>query len=148
MPGGRGSLERFVRAAASGRAFRRAGKDDVARAFAALEDVQQGDYTKWQIVYEPAAGRVHFRGSDDERHTTVELGKRSHGCDRPVQVMDVLGTLGKGPRALVPYSLELNRRLIRLSFKKLGARFPPPVLEQLARYPQSTRCGGATKKPR
>jgi choloylglycine hydrolase len=143
ISGGRGSLERFARAAVHERAFRRSKKDGIALAFAALKDVQQGDYTQWQIVYEPGAGRVHFRGGDEEQHTTVELGKQDFTCGTPVQVMDILGTLRPGKRALVPYSLQLNRRLVQKSFKALKVPFPAPVLEMLARYPETTRCGNA-----
>lgn len=147
LPQGRASLARFVRAATHGRGFRKISKvHDVTRAFHILEDVQQGDFTKWQIVYEPTAGRVHFRGgSGDKQHTTVDLRRQEHGCEATVQVMDMLGTLDGKKGAVVPYSFELNRKLVLRSFKKLGARFPAPVLEQVARLPQSMPC--TTKKP-
>jgi len=160
VPDGRGSLERFARAATRSRSARTGQASLVTLAFAALDDVQQGAFTKWQIAYEPDHGRVHFRPPGDSAPTTVTL--EAHGCDRPVQVMDLLGTLSQRPRVLVPYTLELNRRLVRRSFKELGANsgprapagpsgmkprsFPPQALDLLARYPETTTCTAGAEK--
>jgi hypothetical protein len=137
------SLARFARAAKHGRAFRTCKGDRRIAAFSALEDVRQGDFTKWQIVYEPLRGEVSFRRAGEEGFTTAKVEDKD--CNAPVEVMDLFGTLIKGERRFVPYTLELNRKLIQKSFKALGARFPPPVLEMLARYPDALRCTHGVK---
>ena len=140
------SLARFARAATHARAFTRSKGDRRIAAFSALEDVRQGDFTKWQIVYEPLRGEVSFRKAGEDGFTTAKVEAKD--CNAPVEVMDLFGTLIKGKRAFVPYTFELNRTLIQKSFKELGARFPPPVLEMLARYPEALKCTHGAKEPK
>src|SRR5262249_23092858 len=61
-PAGRGSLERFARAASLAGAARSAQPADLtARAFGILDSVRQGDMSQWNIVYDPVALTVSFR---------------------------------------------------------------------------------------
>lgn len=140
------SLARFARAAKHARAFTRSMGDRRIAAFSALEDVRQGDFTKWQIVYEPLRGEVSFRKAGEEGFTTVKVEARD--CNAPAEAMDLFGTLVEGKRAFAPYNSRLNRELVQKSFKELGARFPPPVLEELARYPDALPCTHGAKEPR
>lgn len=145
LPKDRSSLSRFLRAAQAASAQDR-GAGLVARAFAALDDVRQGTYTQWQIVYEPGAGRVHFR-SPGSREPAVALILDARSCDVPVTVMDLLGTVGGRALALVPYRPALNRSLVQKSFAQLGARLPAEVIAQVARYPELTTCRAPGAKP-
>lgn len=147
MPGDRKSLSRFLRTAHVASATHGGKVNLVARAFAALDDVQQGDYTKWQIVYEPRLGRVHFRSPGSPGPAMV-VTLSAKGCEVPVRVMDLLGTLGGKPRVLVPYSLALNQALVQKSFAQLGAQLPAEAIMQVARYPEATTCKGPAVRAR
>lgn len=146
IPKDRSSLSRFIRAAQFASVIHDGRADLVASAFAALENVRQGPYTQWQIVYEPQAGRVHFRApSSREPAVAVTLDARS--CDVPVTVMDLLGSVGGRALALVPYRAELNRSLVQKSFAQLGARLPAEMIAGAARYPELTTCRAPGAKP-
>ncbi len=138
VPGGSGSLARFVRAASLAN---KAGKaPTVKQAFAALESVAQGEYTRWQIVYESAAGKVHFRVPGREART-VNVKALDFACSAPVKVMDLHGSvLGLGPK-MVPYQRAHNEELVKKSFANLGLKLPAIILKQLAWYPEAaTSC--------
>jgi len=141
IPGGSGTLPRFVRAS---HLVRKAGKaPTVKQAFSGLVSVQQGDYTKWQIVYESAAGRVHFRVPGRETRS-VNLKKLDYACSAPVKVMDLHGSIFGAGKKLVPYKPELNLKLIKMSVSKLDLKLPELLLKQISLYPEmATSC---TKK--
>lgn len=138
-PRGQASLARFVRAAQASRAD--LGADPVAQAFATLDDVKQGDYTKWQIVYEPEAQRAHFRTLDERAIKTIEVGKLPKSCGEPVLAMDMAraagGDVTDGLRPLKP---EDNRALVRASAAKLGDGLPPGAAEGIVALPRSFSC--------
>src|SRR6185436_8194358 len=74
---GQGSLQRFARAASRAEAFGSRGdigdSDPVGYAFATLDDVAQGDFTQWSIVYDLRAGRVHWRTRQNRAVRSVAL---------------------------------------------------------------------------
>lgn len=135
IPDGRGSLARFVRAASLARS---GGKEPtVAGAFKILKSVQQGAYTKWQIVYESALGKVHFQ-MPGSKVRSLKLKDLDFGCKAPVQVMDLQGSILAGEQGLVPYKRAHNLKLIQLSVAKLPLKLPEIVLTQFAAYPELT----------
>jgi choloylglycine hydrolase len=140
-PEGSGSLARFARAATLARKMK---APTVARAFSVLESVRQS-MTQWQIVYEPARRRVHFRLPGDERHTTVELGKLKLACDTPVRVIDIKGTVLEKRGDWRPYTRKANTRLVRISFKALKFRLPPGAVEGIGAYPERASCAAAKR---
>jgi penicillin V acylase-like amidase (Ntn superfamily) len=150
IPQSRASLHRFVRAAAMTRAAsRRGGASAVSRAFGVLESVRMPGYSKWQIVYEPGQGRLHFRNAGETKHVTVDARALSYSCGAPGQVIDLRGTVTGRKGVPVKARPSQNAKLIRLSFKELGAAFPPAAIEGMAAYPaRATRCvtGGDNSK--
>jgi choloylglycine hydrolase len=138
-PGGSSSLARYTRAATLARRMR---APTVAGAFSVLESVRQS-MTQWQIVYEPARRRVHFRLPGDRRHTTVELGKLELACKTPVRIMDIKGTVLEKRARWYPYTRKANTRLVRLSFKALKLRLPPGAVEGIGAYPERASCARA-----
>lgn len=167
-PAGRGSVARFVRASMRARAL--GPKPTVAGAFGVLDSVQTGDYTKWQIVYEPDAGRAHFREPGSKTWRTVTLADQDLACGTPVQVADIHGSVlpepknnnkntnknknktgkhnapsGK-PAGLVLYERAHNEKLIDLTVGKLNLPLPAFMLRQLALMPEAmTRCATPEK---
>lgn len=87
VPGGSGSLQRFARAASMIRTTS-SSADAVERAFAILDSVRQPN-TRWSIVYDPAAGRVHYRTDQNRAPRWLELSSFETDCVSPVKMLDV-----------------------------------------------------------
>lgn len=141
VPGGRRSLARFVRAATMTRSQPVARSEAVEAAFRGLDDVAQGSYTKWQIVYEPADLRVHFRTRDARRVKYVDLGDLDDSCSSIVGTLDLaFAEGGDMTHRLVPYHPLANRQLIQASVGDLGAVIGPLLVRLAASYPESLAC--------
>ncbi len=138
LPQDTGSLSRFLRAAHAASRKYPPKTDLVAEAFAVLDSVLMGDYSKWQIVYEPRLGRVHFRRPGDKKSSVVTLSAQN--CNVPVRAMDLLGSVGGTTGSLGPYTPELNNRLVKRSFERLGVKLPQAMIRDVKRYPARTIC--------
>lgn len=112
-------------------------------AFETLDQVAQGDYTKWSIVYEIDRGRLHFRTRDHRKVRTLDLKSVDFSCSTPVRVLDLEADVeGDVARHLVPYTRALNLELVTGSFRQTDflADVPAAELERVARYPESSTC--------
>ncbi|HJZ88160.1 MAG TPA: hypothetical protein VKN99_23460 [Polyangia bacterium] len=137
-PGGPGSLERFARAA---QMVRTPGKDLVGRAFQILEAVSQGDYSKWNIVYDPVRLKVWFRSRASWRIKSVELGKFDPSCLTPVRMLDMADdATGDVSARFRDYDEAANRKLLSESLAPILGQLPPGVVDVIAAYPRSTAC--------
>ena len=85
------SITRFCRAAERAKAFKPAKNpaQDVAYAFETLQQVRQGDYTVWQIVYDISSRQIHFRTRHNGQARHVDLNALNFGCNQPVQFADI-----------------------------------------------------------
>src|SRR5262249_35844124 len=138
VPGGPSSFARFARASTLSRA---ATGDPVRAAFGVLENVAQGDYSRWNIVYEPARGRVSWRTRRSPAGKWIDLAAFDLSCAPKVQVLDVDEPRPGDARArFVPYSAEANRRLVAESLASLP--HAEGAVERVAAYPESDRCLG------
>lgn len=87
---GHGSLERFARAARIAGEFGEAtDAGAVDRAFGALRDVCQDDFTVWSIVYEPQAGRIHYRTRGRTEVKVIDFKELDFQCGQPPQYADL-----------------------------------------------------------
>jgi penicillin V acylase-like amidase (Ntn superfamily) len=146
---GPGSLQRFARAATTAEAFAaKGGKDPVRLAFDTLDDVAQGDYTKWSIVYDLQARRIHWRTLGNRSVRYVELAAFDFSCDSPVKVLDVDAGRGNVAARFVDYTPEANRSLIERSVRKTDflAGMPPEEIAEIARQPERTSCAAGGRK--
>ena len=136
------SRDRFVRAAALVRRSARRRGSAVARAAQILDSVYTKGWTRWQIVYEPHAGRIHFRAGGKKKFYTINARAQDYSCVTAVQVVDLLGSItGKRLARPVDYRYEHNHKLLKINLKALKAQLPPALLKLAAAYPQmATRC--------
>ena len=138
LPEGPGSLDRFVRASTLSRAGR-ARRDSVSAAFAILDSVRQGEYSQWNIVYEPARGRVSWRTRQTPTIKSVALARFDASCAADVMMLDIDEKRGgDAARRFVPYRRERNRELVEHSFAKLPA--DPAAAARVGAYPDSLSC--------
>ena len=138
------SLDRFTCAADMVRTYDPAsGRPVLEYAFDILDTVAQGDSTKWSIVYEVAAGRVHFRTHSARQIKTIDLTQLNFACTEPVMVAKMIATqAGDLSGNLTPYSYEQNREQIfsvvqQTPFLK---ETPEDSLIKWAQYPDSMHC--------
>lgn len=137
---GKGSLPRFARAARAASAPPGPGATE--RAFSVLDDVRQGSYTKWNIVYEPSELRVHYATYDRKAWKSIDLHRLLGDCHAAALALDMneSGLSGDVTDRLVPLTPRVNRSLVEKSIAKLGAPIPKPLVEGLVRYPETLRC--------
>jgi len=85
------SISRFCRAAGRVKAFELSKNptQDVAYAFETLNQVRQGDYTVWQIVYDISSRQIYFHTRNNTRDHRIDLKSLDFGCNRPVEFADI-----------------------------------------------------------
>lgn len=138
----RTSLDRFVCAADRIRKYRPGnGTSIIDYAFDCLASVNQGDKTKWMIVYDLKRLQIHYKTLHNSKLKSIRLRDFDFDCHTPVQIMSI-NTARSG--LLNPYFHEyepdINRWLILYSCKLTEQLkdIPNEVLEQFAQYPEST----------
>lgn len=140
--GDRSSLGRFATVAGQLRTpprTRRGGP--VPAALAILDSVRSPSFTKWNVVYEPAARRVHFRTRNHPALKTVSLDRFAPGCVEPAQVLDLAsGATGDVTGQFVPYRPETNRALVEATLTPLRGALPPGIVQRVAEHPASSAC--------
>lgn len=140
-PGGNGSLQRFARAAHGTRRVQ-AGTDVRAAAFGLLDDVRQGDYTKWNIVYDPAGQRVWFRTLRAPAIKEVSLAGFGGSCREPTQMLDMnAADGGDATGRFAAWTVGANRALLTSTTRRIARHLPPGAIEQLIVYPLALTCG-------
>lgn len=147
--GDHASLARFAHAAQRAGAFASSSEaQGVAYAFETLEQVAQGDYTQWSIVYEIDRGRLHVRTREQPEVKSLTLADLDFACATPVQVLDLGADLaGDVATGLRRYTMAANLALVRASFGKTAflADTAEAALVAQGRYPDvATRCRVAT----
>ena len=141
----RGSLDRFARAAdlvARASADPAASDADaVTRAFVTLEAVKQPHFTRWQIVYDLTAMRVHWHTEENSTRRSLDVGALDFACG-PVRSLAIDTGAGSVALAFGPYTVADNLALLRESFAKTSflSGVPAPDVERLARWPERSRC--------
>lgn len=88
---GEDSVLRFCRAAVRATEFK-PGKNsaqDVDYAFETLENVRQGNYTAWQVVYDISGRQVHFRTRTNPQRRSVGLANLDFACAHPPRYVDI-----------------------------------------------------------
>jgi len=84
------SFWRFTRAEECVADFKpRTPEQDVAYAFNALNQVHQGDFTVWRIVYDVTGRKIHFRTFKNPEERVIDLNKLDFSCGHPLQFTDI-----------------------------------------------------------
>ncbi|MCP4480049.1 MAG: hypothetical protein GY818_18350, partial [Planctomycetaceae bacterium] len=93
----------------------------------------------WQIIYESAQKRVHFRFAGEKTHSTIDLKNLNFKCDAKLLAMDLNGELTGEKRKFVSYNGKLNYSLLKSSLSKLKSdAFNEQVIQGLAAFPDAT----------
>ena len=131
------SLDRFVNTAANVKYFRADHGAPVAQGFLMLNAVK-GDSAQWQIVYEVANGRAHFRTLPFSAIKTFSIKNFDYDCRTPVKILDMDQESGGDVTGkFVNYTPAANRALLD---KTLAGDLPGFVVTKGAAYPETTTC--------
>ena len=141
----RSSLDRFDRAALWLENYDTSSISESAvdYAFTVLEDLSQGDYTKWSIVYDMARRRVYFHTWLNPQIRYFELSNFDFSCQTPVKVLDINAEgAGDVSQSFVDYTWRINRDLLENSFRKTDflADIPAEALDLTTNYVDTTSC--------
>ena len=150
---GNGSLQRFARAARRVGEFGktdRAEADAVNYAFEILNNVAQGSYTQWRIVYDQKRHKIHFQTLQSSQTKTIDARAFDYSCGSTVKVLNMNAkAAGDVTAKFTDYTRKANRELIERSFNGTDfLRFLPGVVrDQLASYPEEFVCAAKQTQP-
>ncbi len=143
LPTGGGSLDRFVRASIMAKNF---DKNDqkhqsaINYAMAVLDNVNMGEYSKWNIVYDYKRNEVQIKNRWGDFETKVFHPKDfNYSCKTPVDVLRIDSVLdGDVQDYFQDYRMAENLRIVDMS---VGGEFPQWLIQKIVSYPDnSTRC--------
>ena len=139
---GSGSLERFSRAALSLAKVTGAGSSSIDRAFGVLDDVAQSA-TRWSIVYDQTAGKIHWRTDRHQARRHLEMAGLNFECRAAALALDVHAPVtGNAAARMTELTPDTNFSLVRGSTRKTSftRRTPDQEIEADARYGFSPIC--------
>lgn len=138
------SLGRFVTACNMVKAYLPGqGKTAVDYGFEILKTVDQGDYTKWTIIYDIKNSTVYFKTSDNKSIKKIEMPGLDFSCGTEVKMYDMNSNdEGKVNDKMTAYSYETNRKLIEDSYSSIDflKNIPNDTKDKTAKYPEALKC--------
>lgn len=144
-PGSMRSLDRFARAAC---AISQPPAPDItsetARANAILNDVAQGSYTTWQIVYNLSSRTISMRTALAPQVKTVSLDAFDLSCGKPAQILDLNYAAAKAGADVsgffADYNVAANRAIVEKSLLNGFATLPQETVDKVVAFPDMTAC--------
>jgi penicillin V acylase-like amidase (Ntn superfamily) len=140
----KGSLGRFVTACNMVKAYTpAAGKNAVDYGFEILKTVDQGEYTRWSIVYDIKNMGVYFRTSDNKKIKNIKFSELNFSCAIDVKMLDINSDLeGNVNGSMISYTYEANRKLIEDSYSNIDflKDVKTETKDKTAKYPEILHC--------
>jgi penicillin V acylase-like amidase (Ntn superfamily) len=131
------SLDRFARTVRALDVGKTQKKENTDEAFTILKTSVSAD-TQWQIVYDPENARIEYSTKTNPETRAIDLRTLSFDARRVSLCKDIDAG---GIEPMVPYSGEINRKLIDFFFSTgilaKGKKFPERLLLALAEYPET-----------
>ncbi len=144
------SLDRFAVAVHMMKAYRETRDSPlIDYAFDILNNVSQKTHTQWSIVYDIENSKVYFKTRTASGRKIISLKEFDLSCGIPSKVIDIdTDSTGDITDSMVPYSTEINKKLVFESFRRTEflKNTPDQILDDHARYPESVVCQGTKKK--
>lgn len=142
LPTGISSLARFTRAAALYYRFDPTLHEDaVDYAFRTLYNVRQPGYTTWNLVYESAGHRLHFRTKGLNAVQTVDTSKFDYSCKKAPQFLDMKTTdSGDVTGKFATFTDQHNLNLVQKGLGPFASQIPAGTVQLVAKYPLTLQC--------
>lgn len=137
------SLDRFATACRMVQQAQTAGKKETAvdDAFAILNKVAQGDFTKWKVVYDVSAREIYFSAGTERKK--LSLKAFDFACATPPRYLAINGKQGGDvTTAFALLSAEENKRMLQQSAaeSKSHVTVSEESIEQGAAYFSTVHC--------
>ncbi len=142
---GNNSLERFHEAC---KMIQQLNEDKTTKqvtdfAFDILSEVAQGNFTKWNIVYDVTNKTIHFKTNRFNQIKTVSFSSFDFTCSSPARVWDMnqQGS-GKIENLFENFSAGMNKRIVETAVKESEKEIyiSPQNRERLWQYAQGIKC--------
>lgn len=145
IPQSKESLDRFVRASSQAKAYDAEKHGDaVAYTFDVLKSVSQGNYSKWNLVYERDGKFVHYRTLAANKIKSVDVTSFNYACKtgKASKMLDLNAAeiSGEVTKEFKDYTAEANTAQVKNAFKVIGQFLPNGMVEKIAKYPDTTTC--------
>lgn len=112
-------------------------------AFSILDNVSQGDHTKWSIVYDLKNKIIRFKTKSFITVKTISLSAFDFSCSVSSKAFDMNQT-GKGDisKAFKYFSPELNRQVLEKAIRESGREVPisDNTRENMLSYAEMPQC--------
>ncbi|MFT3908379.1 MAG: linear amide C-N hydrolase [Ferruginibacter sp.] len=119
------SLQRFTKACSMVQEFKQDKKDKPAvdYAFDILQNVAQGSFTKWSIVYDLKNKEIYFRTAGYSGIKAITFNAFNFECSAGAKVLNMNQSLkGMVDKEFISFSNELNRSIIEKAIKESRER--------------------------
>lgn len=139
------SGSRFVRACSMIRSYNGAKTKipAVDYSFNILDEVSQGDFTKWSIVYDLTDLKIYFKTSEQPQRKFLSFSSFNFGCAERALFFD-LRTVATGEIAnrFLPVTSQLHFNIISKSFDDSRSRIhvASPYIQKIIEYQAEIRC--------
>jgi penicillin V acylase-like amidase (Ntn superfamily) len=111
--GSRSSDYRFAKACSAVSSYTGNSENAIQYGFSILENVSNGSFTKWQIVYDLQNLTVYYKTNQFNDVKTASISKMDFGCDKNPVMLDLSIKLsGEVSSFFKPLTLQLNAKLI------------------------------------
>lgn len=140
----RSSLDRFVKSCSMIKNYKKEpGVTAVDYGFEILKSVDQGQHTKWNIVYDIKNMIIYFRTYDNQKIKNIYFSSVDFNCATPVMMIDINSDIeGNVNSSMINYTYDANRKLIEQSYN--GVDFlknePQENRDKSAKYPEKLNC--------
>jgi choloylglycine hydrolase len=111
--------------------------------FSALDKVAQGEYTRWNIVYDIKNMTVYFRTQENRKIKNIDLRTVDFSCDTPAQILNIdADAEGSVTGKMSDYSQKANKELIYRSYNEVSflQAIPKQLVDEIAEFPEGMVC--------
>jgi choloylglycine hydrolase len=137
------SNERFAIACKMTKEFQQAKttQPPVAFAFKVLDQIAQGDYTKWRIVYDITDRKIHFIANGNERKM-ISFSSIKFDCSENALAYHLHTKDNGSSITFKSLNLDANRKLIETSARESSNQLhiPLPMIAEASRYFTKVFC--------
>lgn len=139
------SLGRFAKACSMVQEYhqKKSAVPAVDYAFQILNEVSQGDFTKWSIVYDLSESRIYFKTDSHKKVRSVSIPVFNLDCNAAPKAYDI-NTAAEGDvsRQFIAFTKDQNQKTIRKSFLESNEQIavPPSYTDKIIAYPIGIRC--------
>lgn len=140
IPEGSESFERFGRAANMVQKYNKQ-ENIIDYSFKILDNVKQGEFTRWSIVYDISNMTVYYKTFNNQNIRKFNVSDFDFSCELPVLYADIYDNLEDVKAGFREWQFNSNRALIDNVFDNVRLfDVPKEFREASARYPESTSC--------